>query len=267
MKFSVKLLLLTLPLSLFYGCGDSKESSLPPSPNLIVKGSDGSSKFWSIKGTGGGTPVSFEVVMTKLWLSENANCSDAFLVGDVSSRPQWSDLVKNPTLLTGRVPGGTYHCMIFQMSDTILFKTPSSITDATTHVHCQPNTTYGMDIFRDDKEIWYNYDTNSTHKGKTDDAAVNALKTYAQAAAYSGRQLISTFASTGTGAEIKAAYSGFHEDGSGYNQLIPLTNPIVVPSSGTTEITLAWDFDNALSGDSTGDSHCWVEEAAVSVEF
>lgn len=265
MKHASKLLLLTLTLPLLHGClGGSKKSSLAPAANVIVKGSNASAKLHSLTAAGAGTPSSFEAVVTKLWLSKNADCSDAKLVGDVSSNPKYADFANNPTLLTGLVPAGTYHCMIFQMYDTILFKTPATISGV--HPACDPNETYGMDIFRDFNETWYNYDTDLAEDGlgDGDEAVVNALQTYAELAAYTGRQLTSTFASTGGGAAIKLAYPDFHSDGANYHQLLPLSGPIVVPASGATEITLSWDFTNGLSGDG---GVCWVEEAALSVEL
>ena len=147
-------------------------------------------------------------------------------------------------------------------------KTPATITDPTTHLSCEPNKTYGMDIFRDPTETWYNYDTDLAEDGlgDGDEAIVNALQTYAELAAYAGRQLTSTFASTGGGAAIKLAYPDFHHDpiGDEYYQLLSLSGPIVVPASGATEITLSWNFTNGLSGDG---GVCWVEEASLSVEL
>lgn len=259
-------LLLPLALGLLYGCGsDSSNSS--SSANFIVKGGSASKKntqYSLMANGGGGTPASFNAIVTKLWVSQNANCSDPILVGDVSGNPQYSDFVNNPTLLTGSVPAGVYECVIFQMYDTILFTTPSAINGG--HTDCAANTTYGMDIFRDPTETWYDFDNDTTMVGAGNENDVNDLTTFNEVENYTGRQLTTTFASTGGGADIKTIYPDFHFDGgTEYYQLLQMSSSITVPASGTKELTMTYNFDNLLDGDN-GDGNCWVEGPTLSIQ-
>jgi len=91
-----------------------------------------------------GDPSSIKIGLYALWISQNADCSNAVLVQDNGATAQYKDFVAKPTLFTGSPAVGSYSCVAIKMSDVIKFEAASAFGE------CATNTEYAIDIYRSD---------------------------------------------------------------------------------------------------------------------
>lgn len=139
----------------------------------------------------------------ELWLSANADCTDAEKVVDYGSAGENKDFTAGDVLFSASPADGTYKCLMMRMSDVIDFESEDEGTE------CQKNTEYTMDIFRD--ETWKNADGSDLEGSGSSESPVNN-KPY-------------TIFTTDRDAALG---EGYHE-----NQIIELTDGLVVPGNAT----------------------------------
>lgn len=250
-----KLSFLVILSIILVSCGSSND-------NFVLKGSVGAS---SSETAYAGSPAQFFVTITKVWLSENQDCSNPIVVKDLGENSETMDVMSNPTLLTAEVPSATYNCLIMQMYDTILFKTPTTLNNPGCHPHCQANTLYGMDTFRDPGEIFYDLENDTTIEAEGNTLLSNSLNTLTALENYSGRQLTTMFATTGNATDIQGAYSNLNYDSGVSHQVIQMTSPIIV-TPDTTTVTLVVDHGDAIDGGGSWEDVCWVEEMTMGIQ-
>jgi hypothetical protein len=155
-------------------------------------------------------PSAVRVGMYALWISQNADCSNAVLVQDNGDTAQYKDFVGNPTLFSGTPAAGSYKCLVFKMSDVIKFES------ATTFAQCAASTEYAIDIYRSDNSA----DPSSVFK----DVDLNPI-----AASGSDSMPVDNHVAIVMTRDTSAAIArGFST-----NQVIQLGSDLVVPGSST----------------------------------
>lgn len=198
--------------------------------NLIVRGSShplGASLRVQAQGGGGGNeiavgdPASMSITLYDLYLSRNADCSDAFQVQSYGTGGAMKDFTTAPTLFQASVASGTYPCVAIRMSDVIGF------TSAAAGGACQTGTTYTGDIYRVDSDStpWHDINGNPIPATGTDSMPSN--------------DHVTILFTTDTTAALANGFST--------NQTIRLVNPLVVPAN----VTFVWDATNAVVTDGT----------------
>src|SRR6185436_17647901 len=110
-----------------------------------------------------GSPTEFKITLYKIYISENADCSDPVLLTNYGSSGEQFDLFTNPTLFSGSPADGTYHCMILEFNDVMKFKADDEAVTA--HAGCEDtDTEYSFDVYRDgepDDGLWLDIDGNA----------------------------------------------------------------------------------------------------------
>jgi len=246
------LLAVVVLCTLFSGCGGSSSTSTQVAPttgSLTVAGSPtvtnalSAPKLYSAqKTTIDGDPTSVKIKAYKIYLAQNANCSNPVLVGDKTATAVYQELLgaTKPTLFTASsVTPGTYNCMIMKVSDVFKF-TPNATAVANSGGLCTANTEVSFDIHKTEipDELWYDLDTHGTNTG---------AGTFATAV----EQTVFLYASTNPGA-ITANNSLIAS-----TQVFPaMPNPVVITAGQTTKAAFVVDTINRMSV-STG--FCWLE--------
>jgi hypothetical protein len=157
-----------------------------------------------------GDPSSIKIGLYALWISQNADCSNAVLVQDNGSTAEYKDFVAKPTLFTGSPAAGSYSCVAIKMSDVIKFES------ATAFGECATDTEYANDIYREDNSgdpsgVFKDIDLNPITASGTDAQPVDDHVTIVM-----------------TRDPEAAIARGFSP-----NQVIPLGSNLVVPGSST----------------------------------
>jgi hypothetical protein len=152
-----------------------------------------------------GDPASVLIGMYALWISPNADCSNAVLVQDYGSSPAVKDFVAGPVLFTGEPAAGTYECIVIKMSDAIDFSSASAFGA------CSTGVVYHQDIYREGESDWKDVNLTTIVGSGTDDAP--------------GDDHVAIVITTDTTAAITRGFST--------NQVVPLASPLVVPGSST----------------------------------
>jgi hypothetical protein len=184
-----------------------------------------------------GDPSSIKVGMYALWISQNADCSNAVLVQDNGATAQYKDFVAAPTLFTGTPPAGSYKCLGIKMSDVIRFES------ARAFAQCATNTEYAIDIYRGDNSadpsgVFKDIDLNPITASGTDAAPVDDHVTIIM-----------------TRDPAAAVARGFSA-----NQVMPLGSDLVVPGSST----FVWGGAGTVRG--VGAWPCGLEPGSPSFE-
>jgi hypothetical protein len=197
--------------------------------NLIVRGSShpvgasirvqGQDSGWTE--TIVGDPASMSITMYDLYLSPNADCSEAFLAQSYGTDGEARDFTQSPTLFQASVPAGSYPCVAIRMSDVIGF------TPASSGGGCQAGTAYTGDIYRTDSDssLWRDIHGNPIPATGSDSVPSN--------------DHVTVIFTTDT---LAAFSAGFSPD-----QTIWLAHQLVAPTSAT----FVWDATNAIVTDGT----------------
>ncbi len=155
-------------------------------------------------------PSSIQIGMYALWISQNADCSNAVLVQDNGTTAQYKDFVASPTLFTGTPANGSYKCVAVKMSDVIKFQS------ATAFAQCALNTDYTIDIYRSDNSsdpsgVFKDINLNPITASGTDQAPVD--------------DHVTIILTRDPSAAVARGFST--------NQVIPLGSDLVVPGTPT----------------------------------
>jgi hypothetical protein len=164
--------------------------------------------------TDSASPTTLPIPMYALYLSANADCSSPVLAQDYGAAGQVKDFVTNPVLFEASPTAGTYHCLIFRMSDS--FATASNKTFGP----CKIDSLFVGDIYRDGQSDWKDQDLATIVGHGTDAVPVN--------------DHVAIFITRDTAATIARGVST--------NQVIPMTSDLVVPG----QATLVWNLTGAI---------------------
>ena len=155
-----------------------------------------------------GPAGSITLTMYAMYISTNADCSNPVLVQDLGSSGTDKNFMANPVLFTGTPAAGTYHCLMFDMSD-LLHMTPAANTGS-----CVAGTDYAGDIYHDGETDWKDVHGNSIVGTGTNEVP------------HADR--VTIFITSDTSAAIARGMSG--------NQTIPLASDLIVPGQSTFHI-------------------------------
>ena len=97
---------------------------------------------WTLSAQAVSSPSSLKVQIYEMRLSKNSDCSAALSVFNTAS-PTSVDLFGSPDLGSGVISTGTYHCVMFHISDIVSFVPANNIEPM-----CSSTTTYHYDIFQ-----------------------------------------------------------------------------------------------------------------------
>lgn len=233
-----KLLLITLSV-LSVSCSDDDEDS---SNGFAIVGSTSSvSSFVPKILVNAGSPTSFKLTVYKAYLSTSATCSNPVLLQDYGASGSEFNMFEAPTLFSGTPSGGTYNCLILEISDNLKIKVDA--TAVTTHAGCVDSTTeYTHDIYR---------------QGDPDDGSWIDINGSAVDATGSrpapGADRIFAFASTSASAAgVVANGVAVHA-----NQWMPLSGALTAPG----QVTYFWDATDGISNANDGGTdYCVIEE-------
>lgn len=190
-----------------------------------------------------GTPVSVKLKAYKVYLAQNADCSNPVLVQDKTTTADYQELMTKPTLFSAdSVAAGTYNCMILKVSDIFKF-TPDATAQTASGGVCVANQEVNFDILKVESpaENWLDIETGGTVAG---DGAIGA----------SVEQIVFLFASTDPTA-VTANNNLIHP-----HQMGQILNPIVIKPGQNTKSAFVFDTTNRMSVIPTvnGD-FCWLE--------
>ena len=96
---------------------------------------------WALNAQAVSSPSSLSVEILEMRISRNSDCSAAVSVFTAS--PKAWDMFGGPGLGSGIISTGTYHCVMFHISDTVRFIPKDSLEPL-----CVPGTTYTYDIYQ-----------------------------------------------------------------------------------------------------------------------
>ncbi|MDX2194135.1 MAG: hypothetical protein NW201_12330 [Gemmatimonadales bacterium] len=166
-----------------------------------------------------GTPTSAKLFVHGVWLSTSASCASPVAVSQYDGGRSF-DLLKDPVLARGAVPGGTYRCLLIEMADSVAF------TPGTSGGACAAGTEYAIDIYRGgnpDEPRW---------RGR-DGAPITPT---------SGTDRVVVVFTTDTAASRAAGWAPY--------QAVPVDGTFTAPGANT----YVWDFSNAVmdEGDACG---------------
>ncbi len=262
-KLFAVLVVLMIASLVILGCGGGGSStSAPPSTTgtWTVTGAPTVSGAFSVPtlytaqaATIMGTPTSVKMKPIKIFLAENADCTNPVLVQDKTGSAVYEDIVGKPTLFSSTtVTPGTYHCMIVKMTDILKF-TPDSTAEIDSSNVCMAGQEYSFDIFKTESPVaenWYDLETNSTIPGDGTpgtpvEQTVFLYVTTDQAAAMAANNLIH-----------------LHQTG-------PLGSPLVITAGAETKSAMVVDVANSMSVLQDTQvvpptNYCWLEQLNTS---
>lgn len=223
MKSTLKFLNLAALVSICVSCSDSSSNS---NSNFTIYSSNSSVSTLILPRALSGSPTSLILQIYALYISPNADCTNAVRILNNGNTPQPVDVYAANTLFSGVVTANTYNCIAIEMSDVISYRVDA--TAVTDHSECvSTSTTHTGDLYRDgesDDGLWKN----------TIGTGIDATGSFSSPSA----DRIFTFATTSTSAAISGSL-GLHP-----NQLLDLTSPLVVPGSAT----FFADFTDGIEG-------------------
>lgn len=191
---------------------------------------------------GAGAPSSLTIKLFALYVSPNADCSDAVLVHDYGDSGSTIDMFSSPapTLFSDSVANGTYHCVVLKIGDVLSFQ-PNATAAAAFPGSCSQTETYTGDIYRADSDPtpWHDINGNPIVGHGTDAVPVE--------------DQVYIFSSTDV-TVLLAGPLGVSE-----NQSLSLTGSLIV--NGATSSTFNVDGTNYVVG---ANSTCGLEGVAMS---
>lgn len=236
------------------GGGDASTGSLTitGSPTAVTLSGMGRSAATSLIN---GTPSSVKIKAYKIYLAENADCSNPVLVADNSATADYVDLMSRPTLFSASsVAPGTYNCMIVKMSDILKF-TPDAVAEEASSGVCTAGQEYTYDIVKVETppESLYDIETGETIPG-----AGTFGVPVEQTVFLFGTTDCTTMDEKGTCStpnSVTTANPSVH-----YHQMFKSANPIVITAGQSTEAELVFDFtDRGSVVDADSTYYCWLE--------
>jgi hypothetical protein len=254
-------LALVFTLALYLGCSSSSSDSTTPAPPAATTGTltiAGSATLANAltapmlaldsKPTISGTPTSVKIKAYRVYLAQNADCSNPVLVGDKDTTADYQELTgaTRPILFSAAsVTPGTYNCLILKVSDVFKF-TPDAAAQANSAGVCVAGTEVNFDIHKTETptELWYDLETGGTNIGEGTHAAAS-------------EQTVFMFLST----DRDAARA--HNPLIASTQGMPLLNPVTITAGQTTKSAFVIDPTDRMSvvniGFPTPTPYCWLE--------
>lgn len=254
-------LALVFMLALYSGCSSSSSDTTDTTPPPATTGAlsvTGSATLTNAltahmlaldsKPTITGTPTSVKIKAYRVYLAQNADCSNPVLVGDKDTTADYQEFVGaiKPILFSApSVSAGTYNCLILKVSDVFKF-TPDEAAQANSGGVCVAGTEVNFDTHKTEPqpELWYDLETGGTNTGEGTHAAAF-------------EQTVFFFLSTDRDAAIA------HNPLIASTQMLPLLNPVTITAGQTTKTAFVVDPTDRMSvvniGFPTPTPYCWLE--------
>lgn len=197
------------------------------------------------------SPAFLKMTVKKMWVSENADCSQGVFVSSYDADGVEKDLVQNPTLISGSPRAGTYRCIVIKIRDTMTFGPNNAaslgLNAATGMQTCVVGSSYLFDFYTvDDSTQWENYEMGTYMNGA---GTISSPVT----------QDIYLYIST----DINAISGGSSR------QKISMADPIVISYPGNrVQVSLILNLTNrimARSQNSGGTKYCWQNQSNFSL--